>query len=258
MAALTVTTQNVWPPRRLITASGLGDEFYTIYRVVGGQRTPLRAAVDILIYPTPVFVVVDSEFPFAVPVTYVLVDGAGNVEDTEGPATVDLPGGNVALTDAITGLAAEVQIGTIDDLAATTNSTVYEIDGLNHVVGAPQSPPQTIIEYFTATLTARDNLRALLRGATTNIYQQRGPNPSYDVEAYYAILGSRERRFSQDGTDERRITAVTVAQVTGWPAGLEATGFTYQDVADAYAGLTYADLAGDYATYLAVAQGDYS
>jgi hypothetical protein len=35
-------------------------------------------------------------------------------------------------------------------------------------------------------------------------------------------------------------------------------GYTLQDVADAYTGLTLADLAGDYATLLLLAQGDFS
>lgn len=254
---LTVTDQPVWPARKLITVTGLTNAIFTIERVAGSVRTPVRAALNQYIWPTTAFVVVDAEFPFEVPFTYELTEGAA-VTDTDGPHTESLVGGNVALTDAISGLAAEVQIGTIDDEAHDAGATLYNIDGLNRYVGSPLGQAQTTIEYLTTTLTARDNLWALLQGATSGIYQQRGPDPVYDADGYYAIMNARERRFSQDGTDPRRITSVTVAEVTGWPTSLEATGFTYQDVADAYTGLDYADLAADYATYLAVAQGDYS
>jgi hypothetical protein len=254
--SLTVTAQTAYPPRKLITATGLTNATFTIYRTVGGQRTAVRGAREQYIWPTTVFVVVDAEFPFATPVTYELEE-AGVIVDTDGPTTTTLPGGLVALSDAINGLAAEVMIGTIDDLAGSTNSTVYNTDGLNRVVGSPLGQPSTVIEYLTLTLTARDDLRELLAGATANIIQQRGPDPAYDADCYLAILGTAERRFSQDGTDPRRITAVTAAYVTGWPTGLEAAGYTYQDVADFYTGLDYADVAADFATYLALAQGDF-
>lgn len=253
---MTVDTQDVWPPRRLITVTGLTNAFFTLYRVVGGNREPLRGVIDNYIYPATTWLAVDAEFPFGVPVSYQLEEG-GAIVDTFGPETIDLPGGLVALTDAISGLSAEVIIGAVDEMARTTRSTVYEIDGLNRVVGSPQAQAQTTVEYFTQTLTARNNLQDLLANATANTIQQRAAIPSYDVDTYYAILGSRERRFSQDGSDPRRVTAVTVAQVSGWPAGLRASGYTYQDVADAYTGLTYADLAGDFATYLELAQGDF-
>lgn len=254
---LAVDEHAVWPPRHLITATGLSNATFTINRVVGSARTPVRAALDQYIWPTTAFVVVDAEMPFAVPFTYELIEN-GTITDTAGPYTITLSGGNVALTDAITGLAAEVQIGAIDDLTQDTNAAIYNTDGLNRVVASPLGQPQVVIEYLTTTITARDNLRDLLSGATAGIYMQRGPDPVYDADAYYAILSARERRFSQDGSDPRRVTAVTVAEVDGWPTSLEAAGYTYQDLADAYAGLDYADVAADYATYLALSQGEFT
>lgn len=255
--SLTVLAQTAWPTRVQVSATGLGNAFFTINRVVGGARTPVRGAYDQYIYPATAKVVIDAEVPFGVPVTYELVEG-GAIVDTEGPVTYTLAGGNVALTDAITGLSAEVQIGAIDELDADTASAVYNIDGVNRVVSSKISQPGTTVEYFTATLTARDDLRALLAGCQNGTYQQRGPAATYDAEAYYAVLRSRERRFSQDGTDERRITAVQVVETQPWPSGMEARGFTLQDIADAYTGLTLADLAADYATLLALAQGDFA
>lgn len=256
-ASLAVTDQSVWPPRKLITITGLTNAFFTLFRVVGTQRTPVRGAHNQYVWPATDHLVVDAEMPFGLAYSYEIEQPDGTVVDTDGPHTVTLPGGLVALSDAITGLAAEVTIGAMDPLASTTNAAVYATDGLNRVVSSPLSQPTTIIEYLTTTLTARNDLRALLAGTTAGIYQQRGPDPAYDADAYYSVLESRERRFSQDGTDERRITAVTVAQVDPWHSSLAAVGYDYADLAGAYTGLTYVDLNADFATYLDLAQGDF-
>jgi hypothetical protein len=253
---LTIDEQDSWPARHLITVTGLGDTTFTINRIVGGARTPVRAALDVYIYPTTSYVVVDAEAPFGVPMTYELVED-GVAGDTDGPHTLTLVGGNAAITDAITGLAAEVQVGAVDALERDANASVYNVDGINRVVSSLLGQAQTTLEVLTTTVAARDQLRAVLAGCTSGVIQLRGPDPAYDADAYYAVLSTAERRYSQDGTDPRRITAVRVAETTGWPTGLEAAGYTYADVAAAYAGLTYADLATDFATYLDLARGDF-
>lgn len=246
----------VWPPRVLLTAGSLGNAFFTINRVVGAVRTAVRGAEDEYIYPTTDFVVVDAEAPFGVPVSYEIVV-LGSVDDTAGPTTITLPGGNVALTDALTGVSAEVQIGAVDDLTYESGAAVYVTDGENRVISTPLPGALTTVEYFCINLTARDNLLDLLRYTSNAVYLQRGPSPDYDADAYYAVLSARSRRFSQDGSDPRRIVAVQVAEVSGWPQGLKARGYTLQDLADAYTGLTLQDLADDYATLLAIAQAEF-
>ena len=72
------------------------------------------------------------------------------------------------------------------------------------------------------------------------------------------MLGVRERRFSQDGSDPRRLIIVQAAETEAWPLILEAQTYTYQDLEDVYAGLTYAQLEADYATYLDLAQAELS
>lgn len=256
-ATLTMAVQTgAWPPRVLLTAAALGNGFFTINRIVGGVRTPVRGAEDTYVWPTTTYVVVDAELPFGVPVSYEVVF-MGAIEDTDGPATVTLPGGNVALTDAITGLSAEVQIGAVDELSRDAGAAVYVTDGENRVIAGPLPGHETTVEYLCLNLTARDGLLQLLANTTNGIYLQRGPALTYDADAYYGVLSVRERRFSQDGTDPRRIVAVSVAQVTGWPTGLEARGYTLQDLADAYTGLTLADVDADFATLLAVAQAEF-
>lgn len=258
VAALTVTQQDSWPPRMLLTATGLtGSGILRIERVVAGQKTAVRGALDFIMTGDTSFVVVDAEAPFGVPISYVLTQN-GTAAPTQGPYTLTLVGGKVALTDAITGQAAEVVLLAGEDRVRTAPSTVFNIDGKNRVISAPAGQFQTTYEYFTETTSGADSLRNLLTTATQGVIQQRQPGGYDGVDDYLAILSVADRRFSQDGSDDRRVWAVRVAQVDGWSQGVEARGYTYQDVADTYLGLTYADWDGDYATYLAAAQGDYS
>lgn len=257
VATLTVTEQDTWPPRMLLTADGMtGSAVTTINRIVAGQRTAVRAAFEVFVGTGPL-VVVDAELPFGVPVSYEVVDGE-TVADTEGPFTVTLAGGKVALTDAITGQASEVTILAMDDRVREAPSSVFNIDGKNRVVSGRIGQFQATIEYFTETTSSADALADLLANCTQGIVQQRQAGGYDGVDDYLAVLAVSDRRWSQDGSDQRRIWSVRVAQCDGWSYGLEARGYTYQDVADVYTGLTYADLAGDFATYLLLAQGDFS
>jgi hypothetical protein len=259
VSTLTLTQQATWPPRNLLAASGItpGAEVI-IYRVQGGTSEPVRGANGVTVTGTAL-VVIDAEMSFGLNVTYVLVEG-GTFQDQEGPVSMTLPGGKVALTDAITGLSAEVVILAHDERIRDNDSTVYLVDGKNRVVAARMGQYRCTYEYYCETTTASNDLQNLLENATSGIILQRAPSVvTYaGVDDHLSVLGSRERRWSQDGSDERRVWAVQVAQCDGWPPSLEARGFTLQDVADAYFGDTLADFDADYATLLDAAQGDYS
>lgn len=254
--AITADVQDAWPPRVLVSVTGvtIGDEV-NIYRVVAGEASPVRGALFVQAEDTSVLRV-DAELPFGVPVRYrAEVDGDDYETD---PATYTLPGGKVAVTDAINGTAAEVVVLSWPEKVRERDSTVFNVAGRNVVVSGPGAQFTSTIELFTETTSAGDNLRAVLAAATAGIVQVRQPGGYDGVDAYLAVLSVRERRWSQDGTDQRRIHALDVAEVDGWAPVLEARGFTLQDVADAYDGLTLDDLADDFASLLALAQGDFS
>lgn len=248
---------SVWPPRKEITLTGLtGADFVTVNRVVGGARTPVRGADDVFV-GTTTRVLVDAELPFGVPVTYELIEG-GTVQDTDGPSTTALPGGKVAITDAITGLAAEVVVLAHDDLVRDAEAAVFNVDGRNYVVSDPVGMWTGAWEFYTETTTALQDLDAVLGRCTSGTVQIRQPGGYDGVDTYASVLTAAVRRFSQDGSDQRRVTKVQLAQCPGWPAALQARGFTLGDVGTAYTGQTLTDLAGDYASLLLLAQGDFS
>jgi hypothetical protein len=257
---ITVDPQDIYPQRVLITVTGLtvGDQV-AIYRVALGERVLVRAgstdaAADVA------FLVIDAELPFGTPVYYVAV-----VEDMEvasASVTYVLPGAKVALSDAISSDSAEVVIGAWPEKDWTRDASVLRPGGRNVAVLQEFGQYQSELELYTETDIARENLEALLRSATNGILQLRAPDVTLypGVDTFLVVLAFKQRRWSQDGSDPRRLWALTVAEVDGWAPTLAATGFTYADLEAAYAGLTYANLASDYAgkTYLDLAQADLS
>lgn len=256
VVAITPTVQDAYPPRVLVSVTGLtiGDSVQ-LYRVVGGERTLVRAGTDASVADTS-FLRVDAELPFGTPVSYVAV--VEGVATSTSPTTYTLPGGKVALSDAISGLSAEVVIFAWDDKAFTRDSSRFRVGGRNIVVSGDLGQYESTLELYLETTSAGEQLLALLRNATEAVVQLRQPGGYDGVDSYIVVDGASERRFSQDGSDPRRIWALTVAETDPWAPALEARGFTLADIADWYDGLTLADLATDYATLLDLAQGDFA
>jgi hypothetical protein len=239
----------------LVSVTGLaGGEFVEIFRVVGGERTAVRAGAAVV--DDVAFLVLDAELPYGIPVHYVaVVDSSTEYATT--PVTYALPGGKVAITDAITGLAAEVVILAWPEKRHERDATVFRLgSGRTAVVSGPPVQFTGTIDVFTASDSSRANLVNVLQSATAGTVQIRQPGGYADVDCYVSVLSHTVKRWSQDGTDERRVISLEVAEVSGWSDELTARGYTYADLESVYTGLTYADLAGDYATYLDLAQAE--
>lgn len=255
--AITADEQDAYPPRVLISVTGLTiGNTIILYRSVGGERAEVRAGYELAVTDSS-FLRVDAELPFGVPVTYVAVVN-GTTEYSVGPTTYVLPGGKVAVSDAILGISAEVVILAWPEKDHSRQASTFRVGGRNVVVSGALGQFESDVELFVETTSSRDNLAEVLREATESTVQVRQPGGYDGVDSYLAILGINERRFSQDGSDQRRVFAVRVAEVEPWAPTLEARGYTLLDIATAYTGLTLQDLADDYATLLDVAQGDYS
>lgn len=257
--AINAVEVDVYPPRVSIAVTGLalGDQL-ELFREVAGVRTAVRGGYIFEADDTG-YVRVDAELPFGVAVRYIAVVN-GVDEYTDGPDTYTLPGGKVALTDAIGGIAAEVVIMNAGARTVSRDSARFRAGGRNLVVSAPFGQGEGSYELFLETTVARDSLIALLTSATEGVVQIRQPlTGTYDgVDAYLAVDRYTEDRWSQDGSDPRRVVTIEFAEVTGWAADLLARGFTYGEVEAFYSGISYASAAGDYATYLDALQGDFT
>ncbi len=257
--AITTVTQDVYPPRVSVAVSGLtiGNQL-EIYREVSGVRTLLRGGYVFEATDTG-YTVVDAELPFGIGVRYIAVVN-GTTEYATSSTTYSLPGGKVALSDAITGISAEVVLMAAGVRTTTRDSARFRAGGRNLVVTAPFGQGEGTYELYCETTVARDNLIALLTDATEGIMQIRQPlTGTYDgIDAYLAVDRYAEDRWSQDGSDQRRLITIEFAEVRGWAADLLARGFTYGEVQAHYSGITYAVAAADYPTYLAAEQADFS
>ena len=252
--SIAAVQQNTWPPRVLVTVASLtiGDTV-DVFRTVAGADTRIRGGAGTT--TDTAWLTLDAELPFGVPVSYkVIINGV--TTQTTSAVTYTLTGGKVALSDAITGVAAEVVIGRWPEKVYDRRASLYRVGGRNVVVSGDLGQYTGDIELYVETTTAVDQVMALFASATEGVIQMRQPGGYDGVDSYVAVLGARVRRFSQDGSDQRRLIVMNVAETEPWAFVLEARRFTYQDLKDAYAGLTYANLKADYATYLALAQAE--
>lgn len=258
-AAITVDEQDSWPPRVLISVTGLviGLDVVRVVRDVAGVETNVRAGRIDTATDTS-FLVLDAELPFGVPVTYkAIVNESARYEAATD--TYTLVGGKVALSDAITGLAVETTIMAWESKGRSRRSSVFQVAGRNIAVLGDRGQFAGDITFYFDTETARTQFEELLGNATEGVIQVRQPGGYSGVDCFIAVTSDNEIRFSQDGSDERREWTVSAVEVDGWAPELEAAGFTLADIYAFYgASGTLADLAADYATLLEIAQADWS
>lgn len=258
-AALAVTEQTSYPPSVLVSLTGLVDGVDTvaIYRSVDGEETLLRGGASAGIVTDPSYLVLDAELPMGVPVSYVAVVNS-SVRYTTDPVTYTLPGGKVALSDAISGLSVEAVILAWNELTYDRQSSVFRVGGRNIIVSGDLGQWEADITFYLTSDSANEQFRELLEASTEGVLQIRQPGGYAGVDSYVAVTTAKQARFSQDGSDPRRTWVLHCVQVDGWAPTLEASGATLQDIYDFYGSTgTLADLAGDYATLLALAQVDW-
>lgn len=249
--AVVATQDSAWPPRVLVEVTGLNDgDVVTIYRVVAGARTPIRGGDTVTLMDTAI-VVNDGEYPFGSPVTYTVnVNGA----DTVSSATTSwpLPGDKVVLSDAITGLSAEVVISTWPEKDNQRQGTRFFVGGRNVAVLSPRGGTESTAEFFTETDTSRAQVTALLNACTSGIILLRiFDSVNYaGYDGWYAVMGDTEVRWKQDGTSQKRLWTLDLLEVDPWSSALLASGWALADIQTVYAGQTLADLAGDFGLLL--------
>lgn len=256
--SLALTVQTVYPNRVLVAAVGLTiGQLVTVSRAPAGSttRTVVRGG-DAVTATADALVLVDAEAPFGVLLTYYLtVDQA----DTSS-ATVTLSLSRAALSDAISGDSAEVVILAWPEKRTERTASVFAVGGRNIVVSGQAGGFSSTIDIFVETDDSKNNVLGLLRDATSGILQLRSDQAltSDGVDCYIVATSWAEQRYSQDGTDERRIISMDAVETTPWGPALESSTFTLADIAAFYVDGTLNDLAEDYTTLLDLALGDFS
>jgi hypothetical protein len=253
-----------WPSRVRILVTGLSEgQVVTVSRTTPDStvRTPVRGAhlVDVT---DSNMIFHDLEQPFGVLLTYYLTIGGelDGVDNDSATITTTLSGGKVALTDAISGEAAEVVVLEWPSKRRERQSTVYQIGGRNVVVSGQRGGWSGTIGLYTETDESKANVLDMLDSATSGILQIRQSGTYDGVDSYFSVLVDEEQRYSQDGSDERRIISLDSVETTTWAATLSGADlFNLDDIATVYDGLTLDDIEDDYpGTLLDIALGDFS
>ncbi|WP_327378017.1 hypothetical protein OG393_31065 [Streptomyces sp. NBC_01216] len=237
-ADLQAAAQSVFPPRNLVSATGLAAEditTVTMYRQVGSARDAVRATSDIDVTGSDVLLRVDGEQPFGVPVTYVavLTDVTGaRWEVTSDPLTSTVS--SDVLSDAITGTGAAVRI--LAGLARKRDraAAVLNAGGRLVVVSKARSTATSTITVETATDGAGDDLDAVLQGATEGVLLLRHRTQLTRLDGHYAIPADEE---DPDWYGPHRRWTLDAIETEPWPDVLEAAGYTLQDIADNFTSL---------------------
>lgn len=257
--AVSATLVNVYPPRVTVSVTGLTiGNVVTIYRSVGGVRTAVRGADTVTVADTAL-IATDAELPFGVAIMWVAEVNNSDAASS-GPTTYTLTGGKVALSDAINGNSAEVVITAWPDKTHDRNVSVFRVGGRTVTVSGDRGMFTGAVSVMTETDSARDNLAALLDEATDGILQIRQAGPYGGVDSYVCVLSDSEARWSQDGTDQRRIWTLNVAETQAWAPELDTLGFTFADFDAAYTGLHFSAFDTDFAgqTFLQFNLTDWS
>ncbi|HEY9372875.1 hypothetical protein [Streptomyces sp.] len=255
-AAISATAQTVFPPRTLVSVTGMLAEDITsatIYRQSGTDRTAVRAASAVDVTGQTALLRVDAQQPFDVAVTYVaqLIDSAGNTwEVTSGSITSTVS--SDVISDAIRGIGAAVKIESPLGWKRDRDASQFNVGGRIIVVGKPRSTRSGTFTVRTETDEDGDALNEVLDGATEGVILVRKQTSLSRLDGTYALLDDNE---DPNWFDEYSWFQLNVVQADDWPDTLEAAGFTLQDIADNYT--TLKDLSDAFATLLAVALFDF-
>lgn len=250
------TPQSVFPPRNLVSVTGLkADDItsVTVYRQLDTTQTTVRAASGIGTTGADVLLRVDAEQPFGVSINYAaqLTDVNGNSWTAYSGSITSTVDSDV-ISDAIQGTGASIFIEDWADKKRSRDATVFNVGGRLVTVGKPRSGAQATVTVSTDTDQDGDNLQDVLNNATEGVILIRKQVAISGVDGHLALLDDDEKRNWQT---PYRQWDLTTAESDPWPDTLEAQGFTLQDIANNYN--TLADVANGFATLLAIALYDF-
>jgi hypothetical protein len=251
------TAQSVFPPRNLVSATGLtGDDITTItlYRQVDSDLTAVRAASGIDVTGQSSFLRVDAEQPFGIALNYaaVLTDINGAQWTVfSGPITSTVD--SDVVSDAIRGVGAAAMIESPLEWKRDRDATTFNINGRLVVQGKPRSARSGTLTVRTETDDDGDTLNELLDNATEGTILVRKQVSLSRLDGTYAFTDDTE---SPNWYDEFRWFAMSIVKSDDWPDVMEAAGFTLQDIANNFSILS--DIAAFFPTnLLAIAQYDF-
>jgi hypothetical protein len=256
-SAVSAIAQSVFPPRNLVSATGLtGDDIVTVslLRQAGSNLDPVRAASSIDVTGQASFLRIDAEQPFGISVTYaaVLTDVNGQ-QWTINSGSITSTVTSDVISDAIRGVGAAVKIESPLEWKRDRDSSQFNINGRIVVQGKPRSSRSGTITVRTETDEDGDALNDLLDNATEGTFLVRKQTSLSRLDGTYALLDDTE---SPNWYDQYTWFALNTVKTDDWPDVMEAAGFTLQDIANNFSILS--DISAFFPTnLLAIALYDF-
>ena len=251
------SAQSVFPPRNLVSATGLtGDDIVTatLYRQVGTDLTAVRAASNVDVTGQASLLRVDAEQPLGVSLNYaaVLTDVNGSQWTVySGPITSTVS--SDVISDAVRGVGAAVKIESPLGWKRDRDATQFNVNGRIVVVGKSRSARSATITVRTETDADGDALNELLDNATEGTILLRRQTSLPRLDGTYALIDDQE---DPNWYDTYRWFQLNVVKSDDWPDVMEAAGFTLQDIANNFS--TLQDIANFFpGTLLDIAQYDF-
>jgi hypothetical protein len=232
------TAQSVFPPRNLVSATGLtGDDItsITLLRQTGTDLTPVRAANNIDVTGQSSFLRIDAEQPFGVSLNYAaLLTDVNGIQWTvySGPITSTVT--SDVISDAIRGVGAAVKIESPLGWKRDRDASQFNVNGRIVVVGKPRSARSGTITARTETDEDGDALNSVLDNATEGTILVRKQTSLSRLDGTYALVDDSE---DPNWYDEFRWFALNVVKGDDWPDVMEAAGFTLQDISNNFSTL---------------------
>ena len=254
---INASPQSVFPPRNLVSATGLtGDDIVTatLFRQVGTDLAAVRAASSVDVTGQSSLLRVDAEQPFGVSLNYaaILTDVNGQQWTVySGPITSTVT--SDVISDAIRGVGAAVKIESPLGWKRDRDATQFNINGRIVVVGKSRSARSATITVRTETDADGDALNELLDNATEGTILLRRQTSLPRLDGTYALIDDQE---DPNWYDTYRWFQLNVVKSDDWPDVMEAAGFTLQDIANNFS--TLQDIAAFFpGTLLDIAQYDF-
>ena len=253
-STISVSQQSVFPPRNLVSLTGLAAEDIvsaTIERQVDTDRTAVRAASGVDVTGENVLLRVDGEQPFGVAVTYVatLIDSTGGQWELVSTSVTSTVAADV-ISDAVRGIGAAVTVQAWPSKRRTREAAVFNVGGRLVAVGKPRSGASAAVTVRTLTDEDGEALQAVLDAATSGVILIRKQATLSGVDGYLAVVSDDEERMWHN---EVRFWQLETVEAEAWSNVLEAAGYTLadiaanfetlQDLADFFAGETLLDIA---------------
>jgi hypothetical protein len=237
-ASIAATAQSVFPPRNLVSVTGMtGDDIVTatVYRQVSGSLTAVRAASNVDVTGVNALLRVDAEQPFGVSLNYaaVLTDVAG-VQWTVYSGAITSTVTSDVVSDAIRGTGAAVKIEAPLEKKRDREAVQFNVSGRIIVQGRPRSAPALNFQLRTETDEDGDNLNEVFDSATEGVFLIRKQTSLTRLDGHYALLSDNE---APTWYDEYRWFTLDSVKADAWPDSMEAAGFTLQDIADNFSTL---------------------